>query len=365
MRKILNKSGMGAMGTVGVIALVLIAIVVVIGGVVWMFGSGVKETTVDDSAAGLGGTGAGIVCPDNLEWSGTFTLENLLNASTADAYDETAYFFDTEGGLRKAKITDTTDGTLTLTCGQTYLGQLISSSSSNSRILTAQEGITINDEENIEFTVGGDGASIIVESSRHCDPELRVKDTVNNEFLYGNSSNSNPLAYNYTDGVVYGSYLRNDTGSSVGSGGEYAVNYEYRAHNTYCDNNDRGVYVLVNAKATVWAIPVVKIDGVKALNVKGSALDPNEAIAYSDYEYVYLIPSGKAITSNDKVNIGIAFRALGGVDPSTDANIDVDFAPRGQYESVVTTNKINIGSVKDNSDRTAVHTLWDTTLVVA
>ncbi|MEK6883066.1 MAG: hypothetical protein AABY22_25805, partial [Nanoarchaeota archaeon] len=83
-------------------------------------------------------------CPTSLAWSGTVNVQNALNSTGAETFDTSMYFYDASGALTTS-ITDTSSGSVTLSCGNTYTAKVISVSgnsgdSSNLKSATVSGG---------------------------------------------------------------------------------------------------------------------------------------------------------------------------------------------------------------------------------
>jgi len=355
----LSKAGKGGTNT----ALMILGFVAVVGLLVWI-AMGVQQRAVPGPVTeeGVPISVATAGCPTDLVTTATISVENVLNTTGAETYNTTMYIFSKDGEVQS--ITDTTAGTASLTCGQSYTGKIISTDGAagdSSEILGTTSGKVT--DGNVEFKASSRALTLSLETNQRGVPEVRARDIVNDAFMYDTSDVTN-LDYETTDGVIFSSTTDNATGTAVGSGSELHVTQYVRANVDDNDFNDRGIYVLIDAASNVWNIPTVKIDGKVASEASGM-LNSDEKIAYNDYEFVYFIPADREVTKNKEVAVDLSIFALGGVDPTGANNVSVDYAVIGQYESTQKTNVIKVGAVKDDSSKTQVYTLHDTVIWTA
>src|SRR3990167_6388509 len=130
MKQIL-KNRKGAIPVLGWIAIIIA--VVVFGGIGFSMipqtqtgGDGVVETSVS--------------CPSDQTWTGTVSVQNLLNDTGSETFDTSMYFYEIKAdGSEDAlsyneigkegfatSITDTTSGSVTLSCGKRYATKILS-----------------------------------------------------------------------------------------------------------------------------------------------------------------------------------------------------------------------------------------------
>ncbi|MFW5793864.1 MAG: hypothetical protein ACOCV1_00040 [Bacillota bacterium] len=359
-------------GTKVLVVLGFIGVLALLSAMVYMI-YGLQQTSFDGQTGSAGISAPGVCstpCPDDLTWSGNVDVNNVLNQSGEETYDTTMYFFNYNdgnlGGL-KTKLTDTTDGTATLTCGNTYLVEVISTDGDggdSAEILAGPQGVEITDDGSAIFTACGDGENIVFNMNQRGVPEVRARDVINDGFLYDYSSDEDASDYETTDGVVFTSTSGNTTNYTIDSSGEFHIIQYIRANSDDTDFNDLGIYVLIDASSSVYEEPTVKIDGVVAENAK-EELNSDEAIAYSDYEYVYKIGKDRQVTKNNPLSVEVNGFALSGVNPAVGDDISIDYAVIGKYASTSETNTIKIGAVKDDSSKTQVYNKFDTELRVA
>lgn len=323
--------------------------------------------TMRETAVPTGGvpTPSGVAtCPSDLGFSGTVTVQNLLNVSSAETYDNTMYFYEVQDDgtvLYKTSISDTTAGSVTLTCGKTYIGKILSTdgaSGDNSIVQSAtmSGGKVVNiDDGYVKFTVLSDSGELKLYTHQRGNPQVRVKDIETDAFMYENSGAIASL-YNATDAANFSSSV-NQTAYAVGTGGSHNVRIEMQTQSDDLAFNDRDTLFLIDESASVWDVPVVKLDGSTLTNVK-SSLNTDEARAFADYEYVYLIPKEKTFLKPDKIVLEVYSTALGGQNPGVTDDPIFQWAPRGTYTSVTDSNLLKVGAVKDDSSLTAVYTMW-------
>lgn len=120
---------------------------------------------------------------------------NVLNGTGSETYDTTTYFYiaDENGkkGTFKTSITDTSAGTTSLTCGETYYVEVQSTNGAagdSAEILTASEG-KILDNGALLFTAKDAGNRLTLRMHQRGLPEVRAKDLVTDQFMYDDSDN--------------------------------------------------------------------------------------------------------------------------------------------------------------------------------
>lgn len=362
----------------------ILGVVAVVGIAIWVFSSGVLQTTAPGTTPSQVvqlPTSAAVECPTDKAWSGTVTMQNILNTSGAETFDTTMYLYEinADGSQDEAAynaydkyvttITDTTSGSLTATCGKRYAAKVLSVSGAAGdqaaikSVLSSSgtQNAKINSQGLLVFTATSDSGQLQLGSYQQGNPQIRVFDIENNGYMFSNGSAS-ATAWNATDGVNFAGVTNAGTNTSVGSGGSFNIRFEVQSQNTDETFNDQGLYVLVDAASNRWATPIMKLDGSVLSDIKTGGLNPDEVKAYTGYEYVYLVPKDKALgmVNPNKYSLEMAISALAGIDPVNSDTLQVDLAPVGSYASVSNSNFLKIGSVKDDSSQTVVHTLWDT-----
>src|SRR3990167_3007491 len=258
----MNTKGKAGSGwkVIGIVAVIAVALFLVMG----LFGT-------EQSTSGTGSTSSGVdvsQCPSDLTWSGTVNVQNVLNSSATQNYDSTVYFYKTGTDILKTSITDTTSGSVTLTCGETYDVKILSTGTSTRtgdggriRSLSAS-GSVINDDGSATFLAKGDGETLTIGTNEWGTLELRVYDNDQASFVQhpdGGSSN-----YSFIDGENFtGSGVN---GFDVDSGGEINLNYDLRAYNSSLAYNEYGVYILVDADTSLYDVPTIRVDGAVVEN---------------------------------------------------------------------------------------------------
>ena len=375
MKQIL-KNRKGAIPVLGWIAIIIA--VVVFGAIGFSMipqtqtgGDGVVETSVS--------------CPSDQTWTGTVSVQNLLNDTGAETFDTTMNFYTIKadgsqdelsyneigaGGF-STSITDTTSGSATLSCGKRYAVKILSTSGAGGdpslvRSIVSQSSVAdakVNADGVFVFTARDNSGAFTLGVHQVGNIAARVFDFVEGaDYIYCQDC-ATKTEWNATDAANWTSTTNNLTSVTVGSGGEYHVRLETRAVVNDQNVNDRGIYVLVNANTGTWGSPIVKINGVNAVDIIDSGLNPDETKAYSAYEYAYLIGRNTPLTNKEHVDVDMDIFALGGQNPAGNT-LDIDLSPIGSYASVSDANNLKVGSVDDSSSRTQVYTLQDETFAV-
>jgi hypothetical protein len=361
--KKLNKLGAAkkispALIVFGFIAILLLGVIAI-----GVFG-GKQEQTIIGEEVTTEGTTVSTQCPSDYGFSGTVTVQNDLNTTGAETFDTTMYFYtiDANGNeVFEKSSTDTTSGTLTLSCGSTYVARVLSvdgaagdSSVINSASMSGATSLGAVKDGGWKFVVTKASGALTFKVHQHGLIQLRAFDIENNNYLYNVTADT---ATEWTDDTSanFTSITANNTATAVGTSGSYNVRLEIQTQNADESFNDQGVYILVDASSAVWAVPTLKVSGSTLTNIKGS-LPADEAVAYADYEYVYKTSSN--FINPDKISVEYLSTAVSGVNP-TGANAPViALAPIGSYTSVSDSNLLKFGSVKDDSSKTAVYTLY-------
>ena len=325
---------------------------------------------------GVPTTPSGIQCPSDLTWAGTMTVQNVLNTTGAQTYDNTMniYSVNGDGSLNYVtQITDTTAGAVSLTCGVPYAAKILSvnskevaGDSSRLRRVISSSGaanVRVDDMGVLYFTPTGAMGAITVGSENHGHLEVRAFNVLQNAYMYKVDSADSGTTYTSLDGVRF-TNASEAAVTTVGLGGEFHVKLYARTNHSDLDFNDLGVYFLVDAATDTWKEPTIKFDGATATRVDGS-FNADESIAYSNYEYAYLISKDRHLLNNNQIEIDIQFFALAGQNPAGAHNISTDFAAIGRYASTADSTDLKVGSVDDSSSRTSVYTLFDVEWAIA
>lgn len=304
-------------------------------------------------------------CPSTLTTTFQPSIQNPMNTSGVELFNVTAYIVSADGSSKSVTVGDGTAST-TLSCGDTVTMKIISvdgAAGDSSTIVSSNIAGAKLDNGFLTFKVSGSSMTPVIKLRQRGVPEVRAYDNINGAYMYDTSDATN-TDYETTDGILFTSTTDNATNYTVGEAGKLDVTQYVRANLADNNFNDRGILVLVDAQSSVWDNPSVKIDGSVATNIKDQ-LDSNERIAYSDYEYVYLISADRVIDNNNEIAVRITVNALGGVNPDGTDTINVDYAVRGAYASTSNANTVLTGAVKDDSSKTQVNTLHDTSLLIA
>jgi len=299
-------------------------------------------------------------CPTTGQTTLTIDLKNGEDTTADTTFDASGYFFGSKGSY--VAVTDTTSGSATLNCGETYTFKLVSADGNNqdnAKITGIEQGIgaTWNPDGSVTFTPAAATYYLKVVGSKHGVLEFRVWGVDNGAYRYWNVGNVN--GWNLTGAYANGT-TSNSTTLSVGSGGRFTDEVHFRANQTDTNVADFGYWVMIDAATSVWNEPTVKLDGITLTNQKG-LMNPDENRQYgSTYEYAYKI-DGK-ITDSEHI-LRIEFSAISGIDPTATNSPVVAIAPIGAYKAT-SSNTVNIAACKDDSAATAVFALQSLTLGV-
>lgn len=302
------------------------------------------------------------------------TKSSTLTTTLYNGEDESAGTFDAAGVLEGSSghhvsITDTTAGTATVNCGETYILKLISADGDqgdNSRI----EGIIAAGsipnaklvDGGVQFTVDAPNVALNIVGSQHGVLEFRMYSDSNNALMYDSGDATNTDWE--TDGVTFESTTNNATATAIGSGGEVEITLQFRSTRTTTDFSDFGYWILLDEPTTEYVNPRCDLNGVALMDSKdstsgGRKFSSSEAIAFSGYEYAYYLDK-PVIDSTNKVHCLV--KAISGVDASTD--VQIDFAAVGQS---VANDGVSIqrGANDDDASATTIFAIQDTTLDVS
>lgn len=337
---------------IGILAVVALVFYFMTGGKVEMSTAGtpITLTTTEQPDTGIKAS-----CPDNMQTTLTLTVYNELNTTGSETFDMT-------GRLGTQTVTDTTSGSYTINCGEEYTLKFISADGDggdNSRIRSVKnsEGLAnvrVNEDGSVTFTPVSSTAVLNLGGSQHGVLEFRAYD----KDAAGWMCNSDDSCSDYeTDGVIFES-TTNGTAKAIGSTDELTVELDVRATAADTDFNDQYVLILAEAPVATWQEPVLKVNGVKLSDVKGS-LTTEEEKQFSSYEYIYKYDGS---ITDDGIVVYYNLKPNDGVDPSVDP--ELDFAAAGNYLSVDGVT-IKTGAAKDTSTYDVVFTVQDVTFDIS
>lgn len=345
----------------------------ILGGIIW-FAIGqtgkIVQTAIQPSAP-LSPTGVVSTCPDDQDWSGTINVRNSLNDTGSETYDTTMRFYtspDSGDTTPQSSTTDTTDGAVTLTCGQTYVAKILSTSGAAgdaSRILAGQK-YTLNSDGTATFTANGARDSITFVSAQHGLPEFRAKDLISDGYMHDDQDQGGSATdYETVDGTLFFG-TTNRTCITIDAGGELAWVEEIRANVDDQFINDLGMYVLYDFANTIFDETSLQVTGDSVTLTDAETADlltTDEAIAYTDYEKIYYY-NAEMLTKSNKLDVATSLFALGGQNPTGAHNVSMDYAPIGRYGSTADSTILKVGAVDDSTSRSDVHTRTDTVVCV-
>lgn len=297
-------------------------------------------------------------CPTDGDTSLVLTVQNVLNTTAQQTYDVAGTLVSSGGNQQT--VADTSAGTYTVNCGETYTLKLLRSDGANGDsgfIRSIIQGIdaVVNPDGSVSFTPKKSNYNLVVGSAQHGVLEFRSYDNK----AAGWSCHATATCSEYeADGASFVS-TSNGTQEVVGAGGEVDRTIQARATAANNDFNDAYWLILVEAPTATWDIPVVSVNGQVLSDAKGT-LTVHESRQFSGYEYIYKVV-GVPVT-DDGVDVRIKMDALAGVDPSTDP--EVDFAAAGNYLSVDGVNVLT-GAADDTASSAVVYTVMDTVINIS
>lgn len=313
---------------------------------------------------GGGGWGTTYNCPDTGLTNVTFNVQNILDDTTADVYDETIVCTSAEGSVKT--ITATSDDGTNMACAEAWTCRGTSSDGvkgdhANFQSVLSGDATVSNGE--VTFTTDGPSMRIDIGSTLHGIAQSRLYDNSAAAFCFGTTSGeTGGAAGAWLNTTSYIDSSTNATNLAVGTAGNLDLCQDFRIY-AHSDEQfmDFAYYILLDAATTVWDTPTVTVDGVTMTDMCGQ-MNSDEQKAYSGEEYCYKVTDpNSAITNNDYARVCVNINALSGVDPTTDINITI--ASVGGYTKTTAPTVVARASVKDDSSQTAVFTkqvwVWD------
>jgi hypothetical protein len=345
--------------------LVLLAAVVVVAVLVmWGFGAGPFSTTETTTTTGTGSAVAtgGLNCPDTLATTLTLTVTNHLNTSGYETYDQTARLYKVQSDGTEslfATMTDTTAGTTTLNCGETYRVRLQSGDAVLARIDGVRSGngaVLGGQGRYVEFVANSAVYNLEIESAQRGVLKFKAFDLDKNGWVFA-ADELAASAYR-TAPVTFKSVTDNATATALGSGEMLDWRFDIEADGEDVDANDFGLYVLIDASTAQYEEPVITFAGRVLSEVSGT-LDTFEGRAFSSYEYVYRIDSS---IENRKATMTFSISPVSGVNPTED--VKIVFAGIGAVKET-SSNAMRYSATTDASSPATVFTLQEVTLDIS
>lgn len=325
-------------------------IVAVLGGFL-MFGTDLNtsENTPEEGE----NLDSSVQCPSNGETEVSLFANNPLDTSATDRLDVNYKLRSASGNIIEG--TNTTGGTQTLNCGQTYTLEVISgqdTSHSEVQNVISPSGATVSNG-NVEFVAKRSTMDLRFEVTRHSELEFQAYNLDERANVYETGGSTDWVSADATfQNVDNGS-----EGANVGSGDSLNYELSVRGETDDAQFSDRGVLMLVDMDVTEFKDPEITFNGQTLQDSMGD-LTVHESRAFSDYDFAYRVDSDlTASGSGDTFDVYL--ESLNNIDPST--NVDITFASVGQYESTDATN-VKEGAAKDNSATDPVHTLQTATI---
>lgn len=305
-------------------------------------------------------------CPDSGLTDWYPDVRNFANDTSTEAFDLTYYLFRIDDGVETfvTSTADTTSPSATdIQCGAWYVSKAVSTSGASGdssvsmKKLSGDGDMEITSDGNVMFFAQGAEERYATAISQHATLSVRAYDNIlRGAMCYGGDT---ACATAQTDGVTFQSKTN---GTVIDETSGLDIEFELIGVQADTEYNDRGILVLVEAPVGTWDEPAVYFNGAKLSEATG-LLNEDEKTAYTDYEYVYLIPSSASIKDGSgKGLMDFRMSLASGVSTSS-ADPEIDFAIRGQYLS----NDgfvVKEGAVTDATSPAQVHTLFDITLDV-
>lgn len=300
---------------------------------------------------------AAFACGDNKQTSVALTLKNGLNTTSAETFDASYVIYQVQSDGTETQVasgTNTTGGVQTLDCGQKYRLQLLGATGDNSRVTSIfSKNAEVATDGSVVFTTTAPSLTLGMIGSKHAVIEVRGynEDARERVFEMGGSSS----AY-VGDGASFWSTAANGTRQTITAGSSMLMTLEMKNSDIAADYNDFGILVGFDAANAYWdKVQQVTFDGVELSEVK-SSLNPDETKKFADYEFVYLIPTGKLVDGkNHKLYFDI-LKSSGAIGNDT---LQVDFAVRSNYLSV-DGYTVKTAAATDASTSPTVFPIFDT-----
>lgn len=298
-------------------------------------------------------------CPDTGITAVTLNVQNPLNTTGAETFDQELTFLGAGG--KKATGTDSTDGAYNLDCGTQYeliLESADGASGDNSRIVEVLEGngAQLTSKGTVIFTPTGYSYNLRVAEPQHGTLEFKLYDNEDARFAYdtGDASNSDwevdPVTWRDGDNAT--AFALSQDGDSLN------MRLDLRTNEVDTEFSDNYMLIAIEAPVTEYDEPTVKYNGKTLKDIKGSGLNSYESKALSGYEYVYKVEGADVTHSVNSVD----FYMEANSDASTD--VQLDFYAAGKVDSI---NGVDIltSAAQDNSGATVVYTVQDVTIDVS
>lgn len=344
-----SKKGAMAIPIAIMLILAVIAGVLLVGAYSWL-GGGEKSIIGKSGGDGV----ASLSCPDDGGTTATITLFNGLNTTGSESFDAGYRVYEANGAFFTSG-TDTTSGSLSLNCGESYKFHLLSADGAdNAGFISAEGGdaVVSADGRSVEFTAAKDQMTLNFYGSEHGVLEFKAYDNNNAGYMcYGGAT---PCTSFQTDGVTFTS-TTNGTALAVGDSGEVDMTLDVRTTLTDREFANIGGYIAVEAATATWEEPVISVDGKRLTDMKGQ-LDVSASRALSNYEYVFKLPSG---IDRSGVEVDFFIEAVSGVNPTTD--IEIDFLAVGSVKETSGSGML-YGTHQDDSSNTVLFAIQDVTV---
>jgi hypothetical protein len=346
-------------------AIFVIAALVFGGGGYLLYEKGVFQQSQIDSAE-QDATESSAYCPDTKQTTATITLKNLEDDTTDDTFDATGYLYKVNDGVEEydQSITDTTAGSATLDCLQTYRLYLVSADGDegdNAKIVKVVSGagaVVGEGGKYVEFTPSGRSYTLKLGGERHGVLEFKMFDNVNNGWMF---DTVDATAGDYeVEGTQFNTTTTGDADLTVGAIDEVDVTLYFRSTKTNTSFDDFGYYILIEAgtdTATVWQKPTLTLNGVQ---IESVALAGDEARQFQSYDWAFFVPNNDISDAQNTLRINM--KPQTSQNPSTD--LQWDFAAVGQFLSV-DGSSIKQGAARDDTSATVVFAVQDSGLNIA
>ena len=296
-------------------------------------------------------------CPDDGDSVLTLDAYNTENDTAASTYDTELTIKGRAG--HRLEGTDSTTGSYTLNCLETYdltIESADAANGDNSKIVKILEGVDakLNADGTVTFTPKKSGYTLKVGVPQHATLEFKAYDRSDARYAYSDDDASNTDWE--ADGVTYRDGDNATAFALAAAGDEIDILISARSIQTDTEFCDNYCLIAIESPTTEYDTPVVKFEGSTLTDVKGD-LDENEEKGLAGYEFIYKVMD---VINHDGKDVSFVIEATG--DASTD--LQVDFIAAGKTDSI---NGIDIltTAYTDAASPAAVYAVQDITIDVS
>ena len=309
-------------------------------------------------------------CPTDKSHTLTLLSANKLS-TTGETFDVNLIGISNKGHV--VNITDTTEGTVGLNCGERYTFKSASTGTAalgqdadNSKVLEAiSENIVVNPDGSFTFSALTRLDRVEFKLSQHALPEARIYHLSNNTYLLNSTTDiTNPGAGSYAAGntaEIFQGTPNATTGVvsaapiNIGTDEQLELRMDIRAQGgTDVDFNDFGWWLLVDwPSATVYGTPSLKIEGVTQTS-NCATMNTEESSSFSGTDFCYKLDL--PIQRANPTSLSWIFITASGQNPGAADDINITMAAIGNYVTTLGGTTVKQGAIRDDSARTSVYT---------